>query len=587
MELEPLQLLTTILKQYSVSEPLRQGESKINASIDFSNQIAEQMNKHTKWLQFVGDEVIRKIATRPYFFNILDDMLHCDYLTSNTCCFVLGTDSPTDGRMKLFYIVDTLPDGKEVDSINVYQLDSGLYALYTTEETITTLRELILQNSQEIDSLKEMVETGGNSYTPDNPPPYPVTTVAGKTGAVVLNKSDVGLASVDNVRQYSSSNPPPYPVTSVAGRTGAVTLSKSDVGLGNVSNTSDANKPISTATQNALNLKAPLASPAFTGNATLTGNLTLKGSGNYGNKINFGDGDYVHIAEPSDDTLEIKGTRVNLLGEVKINGRVPAKKGATVVVGNTSAGHTKEDCDFLCTGTNDDVTIQKAIDSIKGGTIYLLEGEYNLYNSITVPNQKHLTGTGDGTVIYFKEGDYSNKTMIKGSTSYPRSNRISNLCIAVYVYITVNTGTHYIENFRMVDHIAIHQENGIGISFCDMVSRCRIERGGYAGIYCCNAIENYVSAGSGMGIYQNSSSYYLTIGNIIYGINSSYGIYLNDAGQICIGNRLYVPVTQPFVRSIYVGGSYSGVVVLGNCIDQTAISSVNSNAVIVNNVVKS
>lgn len=38
-------------------------------------------------------------------------------------------------------------------------------------------------------------------------------------------------------------------VTSVAGRTGAVTLTKSDVGLTNVDNTSDANKPVSTATQ--------------------------------------------------------------------------------------------------------------------------------------------------------------------------------------------------------------------------------------------------------------------------------------------------------------------------------------------------
>lgn len=44
-------------------------------------------------------------------------------------------------------------------------------------------------------------------------------------------------------------------VTSVAGKTGAVTLAASDVGLGNVDNTSDANKPISTATQTALNKK--------------------------------------------------------------------------------------------------------------------------------------------------------------------------------------------------------------------------------------------------------------------------------------------------------------------------------------------
>lgn len=46
------------------------------------------------------------------------------------------------------------------------------------------------------------------------------------------------------------------------------TLTKADVGLGNVDNTSDADKPVSTAQQTALNAKAPLESPAFTGNPT-------------------------------------------------------------------------------------------------------------------------------------------------------------------------------------------------------------------------------------------------------------------------------------------------------------------------------
>ena len=44
-------------------------------------------------------------------------------------------------------------------------------------------------------------------------------------------------------------------VNSVAGKTGNVTLDKSDVGLSNVDNTSDLNKPVSTATQSALNGK--------------------------------------------------------------------------------------------------------------------------------------------------------------------------------------------------------------------------------------------------------------------------------------------------------------------------------------------
>ncbi len=41
---------------------------------------------------------------------------------------------------------------------------------------------------------------------------------------VPTDKSDIGLGNVDNVKQYSASNPPPYPVTSVNGQTGAITV---------------------------------------------------------------------------------------------------------------------------------------------------------------------------------------------------------------------------------------------------------------------------------------------------------------------------------------------------------------------------
>ena len=81
-------------------------------------------------------------------------------------------------------------------------------------------------------------------YSASNPPPYPVTSVNGmtgdvivqgggggdvlsvngKTGIVVLDKTDIGLGNVTNVAQYSASNPPPYPVTSVNGMTGSVVI---------------------------------------------------------------------------------------------------------------------------------------------------------------------------------------------------------------------------------------------------------------------------------------------------------------------------------------------------------------------------
>ena len=41
---------------------------------------------------------------------------------------------------------------------------------------------------------------------------------------ITMAKGDVGLSNVDNVKQYSADNPPPYPVTSVNGETGAVNL---------------------------------------------------------------------------------------------------------------------------------------------------------------------------------------------------------------------------------------------------------------------------------------------------------------------------------------------------------------------------
>ena len=53
-----------------------------------------------------------------------------------------------------------------------------------------------------------------------------VQTSLGKADSALqsVSKSDVGLGNVANERQYSSKNPPPYPVTSVNGKTGAVTI---------------------------------------------------------------------------------------------------------------------------------------------------------------------------------------------------------------------------------------------------------------------------------------------------------------------------------------------------------------------------
>lgn len=119
---------------------------------------------------------------------------------------------------------------------------------------------------------------------------------------VAITKSDVGLNAVDNtadsskpVFQATVNGIVPSPgttaynagnlflasngtwvsaaqasggVTSVNTRTGDVVLSKSDVGLANVNNTSDANKPISTATQTALDNKSNVGHTHVTADIT-------------------------------------------------------------------------------------------------------------------------------------------------------------------------------------------------------------------------------------------------------------------------------------------------------------------------------
>jgi hypothetical protein len=92
------------------------------------------------------------------------------------------------------------------------------------------------------------------------------------------------------------------------------------------------------------------------------------------------------------------------------NGLVPlsqlpeglGKKYATVVIGNTGAGHTADMVDYLCTGTDDHLTINAAIQELPegGGKIVLLEGNYLCSGTIILNKQRvMISGMGISTTI--------------------------------------------------------------------------------------------------------------------------------------------------------------------------------------------
>lgn len=158
------------------------------------------------------------------------------------------------------------------------------------------------------------------------------------------------------------------------------------------------------------------------GNVNITGNLRLKGSGNYGNKINFGDNEYVYMHEGADDKLKIfaeKGItfetdsedeeilfQTSTSGKVKfdcysfdVNGkelRYLTRTADVVIAASNTPANCKNSADYVCDGTDDQAEINTAIQTLtNGGKIVLLGGTYNISSAILL-NKSNVTLDGMG-----------------------------------------------------------------------------------------------------------------------------------------------------------------------------------------------
>jgi hypothetical protein len=151
----------------------------------------------------------------------------------------------------------------------VSDLTNGAGAAY---DTLKELQDLIVADESAASTLTTLVGTKAPLASPTF-----TGTVSG------ITKSMVGLESVDNtadtakpistatqtaldLKLASATAASTYAPIASPTFTGTVNgITKSMVGLANVDNTADASKPVSTATQTALDLKANLVSPTFTG----------------------------------------------------------------------------------------------------------------------------------------------------------------------------------------------------------------------------------------------------------------------------------------------------------------------------------
>jgi len=109
-------------------------------------------------------------------------------------------------------------------------------------------------HSGDVTSVADGAQTiAANAVTNAKAAQMATKTYKGRTSALTGNAEDVAVATLKT----------------------DLILVKGDVGLGDVDNTTDASKPVSTAQQTALDLKADLASPTFTGTVVLPNSQAL------------------------------------------------------------------------------------------------------------------------------------------------------------------------------------------------------------------------------------------------------------------------------------------------------------------------
>lgn len=283
----------------------------------------------------------------------------------------------------------------------------------------------------------------------------------------------------------------------------------------------------------------------------------------------------------------------------------PPIKTCRFTVGTVQAGWSLNDCDYLCDGVDDQAEINKAINALPetGGEIVILDGTYNISDTIKIPNTKSnvkIRGNGaDATILkcLFSDG-------AKGTISIQSTNTdISNITIDNNRDADILTGSCIIiDGNKNIIHDCIlknSQSYGLYLSKgqdnyarCNKISNCNIgiHSTATSSIILNNTCENITDKGiSASNSSANnctiiSSNKLLLCANAIYGGNlfdslitnnickeaSQKAIYLYNSSRNTIANNICVRGTgtsgdySEEQHNIYTSAQSSNNLIMGN-----------------------
>lgn len=263
--------------------------------------------------------------------------------------------------------------------------------------------------------------------------------------------------------------------------------------------------------------------------------------------------------------------------------------GRVVAASNTPGGSGR--ADYVCTGTNDQAVINNALNDLvavdgdgddRGGTVYLLEGDYNISSPIIIPSSNiSLIGSGNKTVLNLISGD----TVI--SVSNKNGITISRLCIDGNNRAPANYGIYFSAvRDSCIERVYVLNLRGRCVllrngSCFNRISGCRFVRSDDNGAYAIR-LQDYENCDYNM-IFNNTSEGGLYSSSIFFAaehcILSENRISGPDHG-IYVDNRSHAIIVNNDIRNartgIYTAGTRYNVI-CGNEISDSSEAGIKTN----------
>jgi parallel beta-helix repeat protein len=238
---------------------------------------------------------------------------------------------------------------------------------------------------------------------------------------------------------------------------------------------------------------------------------------------------------------------------------------ATVFVAASDArSEVKDMADFICTGTNDDITIENAISLLPaaGGKVKLSEGTFTLGSSIDIlKSNVSLEGSGPGTKIFLANGANTHVIVVGNGATALSNIKICNLLIdgnkanqsaagrGIYFY----GASGYLITNSVIENVWVKNcySSGIYLSYSNnnTITGNNCQSNGWKGIYLSYSNNNTITGNNCQsngedGIYLSYSNNNTITGNNCQS-NGEDGIYLyysnnnTITGNNCQSNSLH------------------------------------------------